>query len=228
VSPALRRAVVPAVGVALLFPAAGARADDVAPPPDPVVTITAPAPGAVLGAGVPATLAAEESDGISVLAFQVGDIPVCALQHLRYCTWTPEAKDIGDHMLLAGVTDAFGRTASAAVPVRVERLAPPNVGTKVKRKRLGRHSWRLRTKGTVALPAGLTAAACGGRATVTVLSGKQTLVDRTVPVSKACGFASDISLRAPNRVHRLTLRVAFEGAPLLAPRGAGDQTVRLT
>ena len=160
------------------------------------------------------------------LSVAVDGVPVCYLVAHLQCSWTPAIADIGEHVVAAGVTDTAGRTAVATATIRVARLAPAQVRARVIRKRLGRGGWRLRTRGAIAVPAGLTAAACGGTATVTVLRGSRTLVDRSVRVGKGCGFSSKVSLRAPKGV-QAGVKVVFEGAALLAPRSAPVQTVRL-
>jgi hypothetical protein len=226
VSPALRAGAVPAVLAVLLLAPAAARAQDPVPP-EPTVAVTAPASGAALGAGVPATLAANVSDGTKVLTFQVDGIPVCVLTLVHYCTWTPGAADVGDRVIEARVTDAQNRAAAATTPVRVDRLAP-KVTARVKRRSIGRRSWRLTTKGSVRPPTGLGPAACaGGRTKVTVRAGKRTLVDRTVRASADCRFVSRISLLVPRAARKLRVTAAFEGTALVARRSAPARTVRL-
>jgi hypothetical protein len=219
------------LAAALLFPAASAHAQDPAPAdpgPDPTVSFVTPLPGGKLGAGVPAMLEATTSEGISYLAFQVDGVPVCVLQHIKWCRWTPGAGDLGPHKIQATVGDAAGRTATMDADVVVARLTARRVTAKVARKRVGRRAWRLATKGTVALPLGLTPAVCaGGRATIAVRDGRRTLVDRTVPLSARCGFASTVSLRVPRSARRLKVAARFEGTPLLGPRDSATRTVRL-
>jgi len=225
VSRALRLGAVPAVAAALLLPAGAARAQDPVPA-DPAIAITAPAAGTVVGAGVPLTMVAQTTGAVASVYIAVDGVPTCVLTWYFSCFWKPGAADVGEHVIAAQVSDKSGRTADATTTFRVERLAP-RVRAKVQRKRLGGRAWRLRTKGSIALPAGLTPEACGGRATVTVRRGARTLVDRTVAVGRTCAFRSRVSLRMPRRTKRVKVKIRFEGSPLLAPSAARARTVRL-
>lgn len=225
-SRALRLGAVPAVAAALLLPAGAARAQDPVPA-DPAITIVAPAAGTVVGVGVPLTMTAQPTGDVASVYVAVDGIPTCLLSWYFSCFWKPGPADVGEHVIAAQVTDKSGRTADATTTFRVERLAPAKVRAKVQRKRRGKRAWRLTTKGALALPAGLTREACGGRATVTVLRGARTLVDRTTAVGRTCTFRSRVSLLVPRRTKRVRVKVVYEGGSLLAPRAAPVQTIRL-
>ena len=225
VSRALRLGAVPAVAAALLLPAGAARAQDPVLA-DPAIAITAPAAGTVVGAGVPLTLVAQPTGDVASVYVAVDGIPTCVLTWYFSCFWKPGATDVGEHVIAAQLTDKSGRTAETTTSFRVERLAP-RVRASTKRKRLGGRAWRLTTRGSLALPKGLTREACGGRATVTVLRGSRTLVDRTVPVGRTCAYRSRVSLLMPRRTKRVKVKVRFDGTPLLAPSPAPARTVRL-
>ncbi|MBI5104962.1 MAG: Ig-like domain-containing protein [Solirubrobacterales bacterium] len=193
------------------------------------VTLSAPVDGADLGAGVPTTIEADSGGLLDFIAIQVDGAPKCVLT-LRpaRCAWTPTQADIGDHTITALSLLRDGAVLSTATArVTVGRLIPPAVSAATVRKRYGRTGRRLTTTGRVELPAGLTASACGGRVTVTVRHGRRTIVDRSVPVGADCAFSSVATFRPPKRASSVRVAVAFAGAPLLAPRAATTQTVRL-
>jgi hypothetical protein len=233
-APAVRlplRAALPAAAALLLLCAAPAAADleplPDAPPP-PVITLTSPAPGAAFGAGAPVPLAADAAGAIKVVSFHVDGVLKCVDLRAPYgCPWTPAVTELGKHVVEARVTDVTGQTASATAEVTVGRLIPPSVGATTVRKKLGARSWRLTTTGSVAVPAGLTAAACAGTASVTVLAGARTLVDRSVAVGSDCRFAAQVRFRASKATRSLRVKVSYGGAQLLAPRSAPTQTLRL-
>ena len=209
--------------VLLLVAAAPVRADE----GDPTVLLTAPTADAALSAGVATTLNAVVPADVPVRVVSLhldNGPPICVFiqVHDNYaCPWTPPATLVGPHTVLARVETTDGRLALASAPVLVGRALPTAVGSRTLRRHLRGGGWRLSTTGTVAVPAGLTAAACQGRATITVLAGRRTLVDRTVDVRPDCTFA------APRRTRAVRVRVEYSGAPLLAPRAARSQTVRL-
>jgi hypothetical protein len=246
----LRRAA-PLVPAALLLATAPALADDPpadpapapaadpapAPAPDPgaapSIALTAPAPGATLGIGVATTLSAVVPADVHIrvvsLHLDQGP-PLCVFtrSHDAYaCPFTPPAALTGHHVLLGRVETTDGRLATVTVPVLVGRLLPTAVGARTQRQHLHGHGWRLTTRGSVAVPAGLSAAACQGSATITVLAGRRTVVDRSVPVTADCSFSSRVAFAAPRSTHAVRVKVTYGGAPLLAPRSAPVQTIRL-
>ena len=75
------------------------------------------------------------------------------------------------------------------------------------------------TRGSVAVPAGLSAAACQGSATITVLAGRRTVVDRSVPVGADCSFSSRVAFAAPRSTRAVRVKVTYGGAPLLGVDG---------
>jgi hypothetical protein len=243
------RAALLAAGLTLAIAAAPAAADDVVPlpdvppseaprsaaplpeapppPPAPVITLTSPYDGAAFGAGGSVPLAADAAGAISVVSFHVDGRLKCVDARAPYgCGWSPTAADLGPHVIEARVTDVTGQTASDTARITVGRLIPPSVGATTVRKKLG-GGWRLTTTGSVAVPAGLSAAACAGTATVTVLQGSHTIVDRSVPVGSDCRFSSQVRFSARRATSALRVKVAYEGAQLLAPRSAPTQTLRL-
>jgi hypothetical protein len=233
--PALRRLagaalVVPAI---MLAGAAPAAADGEADPAAaaPTIALTAPAAGGTIGAGVATALTAVTPGAIAVLSVHVdGGPPLCVFTqvHAAYaCPWTPQAKDVGAHVVQARVQTADGQVAITSMPLVVGRLLPAAVGATTSRRPLTNGGWRLSTTGSVGVPQGLTAAACAGRATVTVLAGTHTVVDRSVPVAADCRFASRVTIAAPRATRALRVKVSYGGAQLLAPRAAPAQTLRL-
>jgi hypothetical protein len=198
--------------------------------PPPTVVLSRPTAGANLGVGVATTLLAYAAGDVNLLSLHVDGVPVCVFTRVHdgyACPWTPLVKDLGAHTVEARAQGADGQIAAASAPVVVTRLLPAAIGARTQRKRLRSGGWRLTTTGTVAVPAGLTAAACGGIATVTVLSGRHTLVDRSVPVATDCRFSSLVSLAAPRGAKALKVKVAYGGARMLAPRSAPVQTLSL-
>ena len=236
----LRRAALLAPA-ALLLAAVPAHADGEPepppPPPEPApapsVLLTAPAANAALGAGVATTLnAVVPADvPIKVVSLHVDNgPPLCVFTrvHDNYaCPWTPPATGTGHHTVLARVESADGRLATATAPIVVGRLLPAAVAARTQRRHVRGGGWRLMTTGTVAVPAGLTAAACEGSATITVLAGARTVVDRSVPLGADCSFSSRVTFAASRRTRAVRVKVAYGGAPLLAPRSAPVQTVKL-
>jgi alpha-beta hydrolase superfamily lysophospholipase len=209
--------------------AAPAAAQDPAPPAS--VALTAPAAGATIGAGVATALTAAASGDVKVVSVHLdGGAPVCVFLRPRDtypCPWTPQASDIGPHTVDVRVETTDGQVAMASTPLTVGRSMPAAIAARTERRHLKGRGWRLRTSGNVAVPAGLTPAACSGVATVTVLARGRTVVDRSVAVAADCRFSSAVSFSAPRGARSLRVKVAFGGDPLLAPRSAPVQTIRL-
>jgi hypothetical protein len=218
-----------AVLAAAALSAAPAAAQDAVAPP--TIALTAPAPGATIGAGVMSELTAVVPGDFKVISVHLdGGPPLCVFTrpHESYaCPWTPQAADVGPHTVAARVETADGQVATAGAPLVVGRLLPAAIGAHTSRRRVRSGGWRLTTTGAVSVPAGLTPAACAGTATVTVLSRGRTVIDRSVPVAADCRFASAVTFSAPRGAHALQVKVAFGGAQLLAPRSAPVQTLRL-
>lgn len=225
---ALRR-LTPAVLAASALSAAPAAAQDAVPPP--TIAITAPAPGATIGAGVATELTAMVPGDFKVISVHLdGGPPLCVFTrpHDAYaCPWTPQAADVGPHTVAARVETPDGRVATATSPLVVGRLLPAAVGAHTSRRRVPSGGWRLTTTGAITVPTGLTAAACSGSATVTVVARGRTVIDRSVPVAADCRFASAVTFSAPRAARALQVKVAFGGAQLLAPRSAPVQTLAL-
>jgi hypothetical protein len=237
VSALLRRAAL--LSTAALALTAPAQAQDPAPEPAPAppaapsVQLVAPAPGAQLGAGVTADLAATVPADVPVKVVSLhidNGPPLCVFTRVHdvyACPWTPPATGTGDHTILARIETTDGRLALATAPVQIVRLLPTAVGARTARRHLRGGGWRLTTRGTVAVPRGLTAAACQGTATITILAGTRTVVDRSARIAADCTFASHVSFAVPPKTRAVRVKVAYGGAPLLAPRSASVQTVRL-
>jgi hypothetical protein len=237
VSAVLRRAAL--LSVSALALAAPAQAQDPVPEPDPApapapsIQLAAPAAGAQLGAGVAVTLTATVPADVPVKVVSLhvdNGPPLCVFTrvHDAYsCPWTPPATGTGHHTLLARVETTDGRLALATTPIQIVRLLPAAVGARTARRHLRGGGWRLTTRGTVAVPTGLTAAACQGTATITILAGGRTVVDRAARIAPDCTFSSHVSFAAPRKARAVRVKVAYGGAPLLAPRSAPVQTVRL-
>jgi hypothetical protein len=226
----LRAALAAATTLLVALPAA-AGAQEPAPAPPPSVALTGPTPGATIGAGVATPLTATESGAFKVISFHLdGGAPICIFTraHDTYvCPWTPDAAAIGPHTITARVEAPDGQVATASLPLTVGRLLPQAVGARTTRRHVHGGGWRLTTTGRVTVPAGMPATACGGSATVTVVSHGRTVVDRTVAVEPDCRFSSRVTFAAPRSARKLQVRVAFGGARLLAPRSAPVQTLRL-
>jgi hypothetical protein len=237
VSAVLRRAVL--LSTAALALAAPAQAQDPAPGPEPApvaapsIQLIAPTPAAQLGAGVPVSLAATVPADVPVKVVSLhvdNGPPLCVFTRVHdvySCPWTPPATGTGHHTILARVETTDGRLALATVPMQIVRLLPTAVGARTARKHLRGGGWRLTTRGTVAVPQGLTTAACQGTATITILAGARTVVDRSARIAPDCTFTSHVSFAAPRKARAVRVKVAYGGAPLLAPRSAPVQTVRL-
>jgi hypothetical protein len=232
----LRRAALLLPALLLLPATAPALADDPEPPATaaaPSIALTAPAANATLGAGVATTLTAVVPADMAVKAVSLHldeGPPLCVFTRVHdvyACPWTPPATGMGPHTVLARVETTDGRLAMATAPIVIGRLLPASVGARTSRRHLRSGGWRLMTTGTVAVPPGLTPAACQGRATITVVARSRTVVDRSVPVGADCTFSSRVAFAAPRKARAVLVKVSFTGAPLLAPRSAPVQSVTL-
>jgi hypothetical protein len=208
-------------------------AEEPVPAPAPSIALTTPRAGGQLGAGVATTLNAVVPADVPIKAvsFHIDNgPPLCVFTrvHDSYaCPWTPSATATGPHTVLARVESADGRLATATAPITIGRLLPMRVGARTLRRHLHSGGWRLTTTGTVAVPAGLTADACQGVATITVLAGVRTIVDRSAKLRPDCTFSSRVAFAAPRKARKVRVKVSFGGAPLLAPRSAPVQTITL-
>jgi hypothetical protein len=185
-------------------------------------------PAIMLAGAAPAAADGEADPAAPAPTIALTALCVFTQVHDAYaCPWTPQAKDVGAHVVQARVQAADGQVAITSIPLVVGRLLPAAVGATTSGRQLNNGGWRLSTNGSVGVPQGLTAAACAGRATVTVLSGTHTVVDRSVPVAADCRFASRVTIAAPHATRALRVTVSYGGAQLLAPRAAPAQTLRL-
>jgi hypothetical protein len=229
--PAVLRRLATLAALLAAAPASALADDEPAPAPAPEIALSAPVPHTTLGAGAPATLTAYASGDIRTVSFHLdGGPPLCVFTrvHDSYsCPFTPPPSAIGAHVLQARVQAPDGQVALVQAPIQIGRLLPSAVGARTTRRHVRGGGWRLTTTGTIAVPQGLTAAACGGRATVTVLAGARTVVDRSVPVAADCSYLSRVTVAAPRRARSLRIKVAYDGASLLAPRSAPAQTLKL-
>lgn len=231
----LRAALLSTAALALTAPAqAQDPASEAEPTPAaPSIQLVAPAPNAQLGAGVIADLAATVPADVPVKVVSLhidNGPPLCVFTRVHdvySCPWIPPATGTGAHTVLARVETTDGRLALATAPLQIVRLLPAAVGARTARRHLRGGAWRLTTRGTVAVPPGLTAAACQGSATITVLAGTRTVVDRSARIGADCTFTSHVSFALPGKGRTVRVKVAFGGAPLLAPRSAPAQTIRL-
>lgn len=143
--------------------------------------------------------------------------------------YRPAADDVGRNTLVAIAVDSGEQSASAVLPVRVDRFAP-RIQRTVSPARDRSAPYRFVTSGRIVLPAGLTAAsACRtGFVSVQVKRGTKTISTRRSALTRDCRFSSTVAFRDRRRLGggRLQVVVRFLGNAVLAPQAAERMAVR--
>lgn len=216
--------------------AAGPRAfrvtRQVGPPPGPdsapTVAIRAPGAGGTLRTGAVISAVTSDDRGVASVTFRLGSRTLCTDFTVPFaCTFRPRPEDVGRRTLRAIATDRAGLTATAERAVDVARVDPASVTLRVTPRHDGRAPFRFTAAGTVRLPAGVSRAACRrGRVTVTLGLRGRDAVRRRAALTSRCTYRTTISLGRSSRAPRLSVRAAFSGTTVLAPRSSATRTVR--
>ena len=144
-------------------------------------------------------------------------------------SYRPSGDDVGRNTLVAIAIDSSEQSASAVVPVRVDRFVP-RISRTVSPARDRRAPYRFTTSGRLVLPQGVTAAAgCAtGFVAVQVKRGTRTVSTRRAALGRDCRFASTVVFRDRRRLGagRLQVVVRFLGNPILGPQTAERVAVR--
>ena len=177
----------------------------------PTVAITAPSSAAVLSTVAPNTITATATDdrGIARVIFTTGERSLCADETAPYtCDYRPTSADVGRDTLVAIAVDTAGQTASSVRVVNVPRFKATSLSAKSTPKRDEKAPFTFTTRGRLALPAGVLAAAgCTGTVDVSFKAGKKTVSSRRVKLQSDCGYTSKVAFRLPRRLNPKTLSV---------------------
>jgi hypothetical protein len=204
-----------AVSVRVAAPATPVPAED----RPPTVALTAPRENALLQSGQTTTVI---EDGRQI----------CRDTSAPYtCDFRPSGDDVGRNTLTAIATDSTGQTAAAIRSVRVTRFKPRALSASTTPGRDRTRPWSFRTRGRLALPAGVTRAqACGsGVVSVQIKRGKSTISTRRVLLNRSCGYSSSVRFGDRQRVGstgRLRVSARFLGNARLSRASARTRSIR--
>jgi hypothetical protein len=196
---------------------AGANVDK-----SPMIQITSPAPNANIKAKA-TTLTANVADdaGISqVLWFANGRI-VCTSTTAPYsCGYQPTGADVGRTGLVATVIDTAQQTATDQRSINVSQFAPAKFTSKVSPSKDRKAPFRFSSTGTLAMPAGVTAAqGCkDGVVSVQIKAGSKTISTRRANITKKCTFSLAVSFADRSRfgkAKKLKFTTRFGGNTVL-------------
>jgi hypothetical protein len=144
--------------------------------------------------------------------------------------YQPKAQDVGRDTLVAMAIDTANQAGTDIRRVTVARFTPSGVSLRVTPARDRSAPYRFRSVGSVALPAGVTAAeACGdGIVSVQVKRGTRTISTRRVTLKRDCTYSSTVSFADRRRLGtgRLKFTARFLGNEVLGVRTAPSRTAR--
>jgi len=189
-----------------------------APPAAPTVAFTG-AIGTIATSGASITVNPTAEAGVKSVEFFLGTRKVCTVTSAPFsCSVKPTGAETGKQTLRVVVTDALGGTASATTAVTVARFKA-TLSLSTKSKTIKGNKSKKTITGTLKLPAGVTAAqACkSGSATVVVKSGKKTLVNSVVKLSKSCKVTKSITVKKTKKKTTYTVNAKFGGNTVLLP-----------
>jgi Fibronectin type III domain len=128
----------------------------------------------------------------------------------------------------AGGTSRGADLTFSTTTARQKRVVP-GVTARTTPSRDRKRRLRFTVRGRVIPPKGVNASrACRGQVTVRFRDGRRTVVLRQVKLSRNCRYRARVNLSAKRRLHsRLRVTVHFLGSPLLKPRWARSQIVRI-
>lgn len=204
--------------------------DPVPQTPAPVVPVVPAVPAAptVAFAAAPKTLATagtvfaanpSAAAGVAKVELFLGTRKVCTVTAAPYaCRITPTGAEVGTQSVLAVVTDARGRTATAAASVTVPRFRPTGFRLAVASKSLKGGRVAKALAGKLGRPAGVTAkqGCASGSVTVVVKRGRTTIANTQVKLAKDCTFVKRLTLQR-RRGATYTVTARFAGNTVLAP-----------
>jgi hypothetical protein len=211
-------------------PAAPAAAED----RPPTVSFTAPRENALVQSGATTTVTATAADdrGVASVTFIKNGGVLCRDTSAPFtCDFRPSGDDVGRNTLTAIATDTSGQTAAAIRNVRVTRFRPRGMSATTTPGRDRTAPWTFRTRGRVALPAGVTAAqACGsGVVSVQIKRGANTVSTRRVLLTRSCGYSTSVRFDDRQRIGRsgrLRVTARFLGNARLTRATARTRIVR--
>jgi hypothetical protein len=205
--------------------AAGMRVLDIRDPYHPVeIGYFNPGTTAVVGTGARPVVLAERGEiwfvndvqGFYVVRFEDGIWP------FRGAARCPEFDDYFYAQYNPGSScptanfDGIGKPAPGGVAAARARKPRPALRLRVSPARDRRAPYRFRVSGRVVPPGFVTLdRACAGRATLTVRSGRRTLLRRTLRIGPTCRVAATVRTR---RSRRLSFTLRFRGNDALAGR----------
>jgi hypothetical protein len=200
----------------------------------PTVSFTAPGQNALVASGATTTVTATAADdrGVASVTFIKNGGLLCRDTSAPFtCEFRPSGDDVGRNTLTAIATDTSGQTAAAIRNVRVTRFRPRGLSATTTPGRDRTAPWTFRTRGRVALPAGVTAAqACGsGVVSVQIKRGRNTVSTRRVLLTRNCSYSSSVRFDDRQRLGRsgrLRVSARFLGNTRLSRATARTRTIR--
>jgi ribosomal protein S6E (S10) len=128
----------------------------------------------------------------------------------------------------AGGTSRGADLTFTTAAARQKRVLPKVTATTTPRRDRKRRL-RFTIRGRVIPPNGVSASrACRGKLTVRFRDGRKTIILRQLRLSRSCRYSARVNLSAKRHLRsRLRVTVHFLGSPLLKPRWARSQVVRI-
>lgn len=122
-----------------------------------------------------------------------------------------------------------GADVTFSTPAARQKRVLPVVTARTTPRRDRKRRLRFTVRGRVVPPKGVNASrACRGQVTVRFKNGRKTIFLRQVKLNRNCRYGVRANLSAKRRLRsRLRVTVHFLGSPLLKPRWARSQTVRI-
>ena len=208
------------------------NANDTPEDAPPAVTFDAPAAAAALSTTAANVITATATDdrGVKHVAFSTGERTLCVDATAPYsCAYTPTSADVGRDTLVVTAVDTAGQTATAVRVVGVPRFRATALTAATSPKRDRRAPYTFTTRGKLALPAGVAAAAgCSGTVDISFKAGRKTVSSRRVALRPDCTYRSKLTFRLPRRLkpRRLNVVTVFSGNEVVEGIRAKRHTVR--
>ncbi len=166
------------------------------PPDPPTISFDLPAPSSIPGTGATYSVTASSESGVDEVEFFLGTRSVCVDNTPPYvCEVLPTGDEVGDQILSAVVTSDDDQTATAAMPVTVQKFVP-DLTVEMSKDRLTKKKVRREISGEVVLPDRVDNDACTGTVTLNIQRDGITLFPSTqVNVQPDCTYSLTFTIK---------------------------------
>jgi hypothetical protein len=188
-------------------------------PSAPSISFVNP-PVRIGAAGATIATTPSSSVGVKQVDYYIGTRKVCTATAAPWsCTVQPTGADVGVQVLRAVLTDTGAKTAEASVRVEIPRFALQAPSLSITSANKSNNRVRKTVRGTLRLPANVTAAqgCSSGHVTVVIKRAGKVVYDSQKTISKSCKFSASVLTTRTSKAKSFSVSARFGGNQVLLP-----------